>query len=212
MEKRLLKPVESQATAPGLAISDEDLMLQFQKGDAHAFNELLKRHQNGIFNFLIRFLGNAESAQEAFQEVFIRVIKASDSYSPQAKFTTWVYTIARNFCIDQSRKNRLRKMLSLDDKYGDGEPMRIEDKLVDEKADTQSFLAAHRLSIQLEKSLANLNPDQREVFLLRERQGLPFEEIAQVVGTSVNTVKSRMRYALIFLQDEFKKAGLTKLK
>ncbi|EKD42189.1 MAG: hypothetical protein ACD_73C00279G0008 [uncultured bacterium] len=211
MENRHLKTVEKNPS-PNTPIPDEELMLAFQKGDVHAFNELLKRHQGGIYNFLVRFLGNSENAEEAFQEVFVRVIKASESYSPQAKFSTWVYTIARNYCIDLSRKGKFRKVLSLDDKTGDKDSARVEDRLMDEKADPQSYVLAKNMNFYLEKFLNVLNADQKEVFLLRERQGLPFEEIAQIVGTSVNTVKSRMRYALLFLQDEFKKIGITKPK
>jgi len=212
MDTRSLKSIESIPKQSGPIVSDEELMMSFQKGDAHAFNELIRRHHSGIYNFMVRFLGNAESAEEAFQEVFIRVIKASDSYSPQAKFTTWVYTIARNYCIDMTRKGRFRKVLSLDDKSGEKDGAKIEDRLLDEKADPQGYVAAQHLTAYLEKSLDTLNPDQREVFLLREKQGLPFEEIAKVVGTSVNTVKSRMRYALLSLQEEFKKIGITKPK
>lgn len=211
MENRHLKTVEKNSN-PNTPIPDEELMLSFQKGDVPAFNELLRRHQSGIYNFLVRFLGNSENADEAFQEVFVRVIKASESYSPQAKFSTWVYTIARNYCIDLSRKGKFRKVLSLDDKTGDKDSARVEDRLMDEKADPQGYVLAKNLNFYLEKFLNVLNADQREVFLLRERQGLPFEEIAQIVGTSVNTVKSRMRYALLFLQEEFKKIGITKPK
>jgi RNA polymerase sigma-70 factor (ECF subfamily) len=99
-------------------ISDEDLMKSYTQGDVHAFQELVSRHQIGVYNFLVRYLGQRENAEEAFQEVFVRVIKSSPSYTPQAKFSTWLYTIARNYCIDLSRKGRFRKTTSLSDETG----------------------------------------------------------------------------------------------
>ncbi len=190
----------------GSEVSDENLMLAYQGGDRLAFETLLTRHKSGIYNFLYRFIGSKELAEEAFQEVFVRVIKSAENYSPQAKFTTWVYTIARNYCIDQSRKNRLRKVTSLDEKDRENE-MSLADKIPDEKANPADDIAANQMMGHLERILNEMNPDQKEVFLLRERQGLPFEDIAKVVGSSINTVKSRMRYALLLIQDEFKKLG-----
>ncbi len=191
--------------------TDEDLMLAYKAGESGAFELLLKKHKTGIYNFLYRLMGQEENVEEAFQEVFIRVIRSADNYSPQAKFSTWVYTIARNYCIDQSRKNRLRKTTSLDDE-GTGEGASLKDRIADSRADTAGIVGAQNLESHLQQALDAINPDQREVFLLRERSGLSFEEIAQVVGSSVNTVKSRMRYALSSLQEIFKKLGITDLK
>lgn len=194
-------------------LSDEELMLAYQKGDKKAFDELVNRHHQGIYNFLYRLLGkNEQSAQEAFQEVFVRVVKAAENYIPTAKFTTWLYTIGRNYCIDQSRKGKFRKTISLAENQQDGndnDKMNLEDVIADEKAKPEVEVSALNLAQKLEVALDTINPDQKEVFLLREGQGLSFDEIAQIVGTSVNTVKSRMRYAVLALQAEFKKLGIT---
>lgn len=191
-------------------LSDEELMLAYQKGNKEVFEELLGRHQNGIYNYLYRFLDQGENVEEAFQEVFIRVIKSSLSYTPTAKFTTWVYTIARNYCIDHSRKKRFRQTISLDqeiveegDSYGT-----LGDRMKDDRPTPEEEFGALDFSRKLQIALDRINPDQREVFLLREKSGLPFDEIATVVNASVNTVKSRMRYALAALQIELKKLGI----
>lgn len=192
--------------------NDEDLMLAYKEGDHRAFDVLFSRQQKSVYNFLYRFLGQNENVEEAFQEVFIRVVKSAEAYSPSAKFSTWLYTIARNYCIDQSRKGRLRRTTSLNEGIGNTDGLTLEERLPDEKASPHLEVSARNLEQKLKMALEAINPDQREVFLMREKVGLPFDEIAKIVGTSVNTVKSRMRYALLALQQEFKKIGIEDLK
>lgn len=195
-----------------LDASDEDLMLAYKKGDAAAFGLLLQRHKNGVYNFLYRYLGQNENVEDAFQEVFVRVINSADSYTPKAKFSTWVYTIARNFCIDLSRKGRIRNVSSLEDQKGDSEGRSWEEKFTNDEPGPDGMADYKDLTTKLEIALQRINPDQREVFLMREKLGLPFDEIAEIAGTSVNTVKSRMRYAVFALQGECKKLGITDLE
>ena len=185
-------------------------MLRFKQGDTCAFEILFSRHKVGVYNFLYRFLNQTQSADEAIQEVFLKVVRASHSYVPTAKFTTWLYTMARNYCIDQSRKQKFRKTTSLSEKENshENEGLSLEERIPDAEANTALNASAMNLSQKLEKVLNDINPDQREVFLLREKQGFSFEEIAEIVGSSVNTVKSRMRYALISLRDELKKMNI----
>ncbi|MBX7147868.1 RNA polymerase sigma factor [bacterium] len=195
-----------------ITASDEDLMLAYKNGEEAAFNYLLERHKKGVYNFLYRFLGQNENVEEAFQDVFFRVIRSSQAYEPQAKFTTFLYTIARNYCIDMSRKKKTRPVSALEDKKGaEDEESRWEEKVEGSNFTPEQEVLAQNLHQKLEWILSQINPDQREVFLLREKQGLPFEEIATIVGASVNTVKSRMRYAVASLQDFFKKLGITDL-
>lgn len=179
----------------GIKRTDEELMLSFQKGDTKAFEELVKRHRHGVYNFIFRFLGNKETAEEVFQEVFIKVHKASDRYSPNGKFTTWLYTIARNQCVDTFRRNKIREAMSLDAPFGE-EEARLGDAIPSEDIPPDVLSSAREIEGVLANALSKLNEDQREVFLLREKQGFKFEEIAEMTGVSVNTVKSRMRYAL----------------
>lgn len=199
-----LKVLSNYETAP-----DEELMASYQKGDLRAFEVLLGRHQKGIYNFLYRSLREKENASEAFQEVFERVIRSASAYLPTARFTTWLYTIARNYCIDLSRKARFRRTWSLDDSQAQEDGFALRERLADAKPGPVETASAVNLEEKLAGLLDQINPDQREVFLLREMEGLPFEEISAIVGASVNTVKSRMRYALSALQNGFKKLGIT---
>src|SRR5215468_2891832 len=98
-------------------------MARYQRGDVRAFEVLLARHRKPVYNFILRFVGSREQAEDLLQETFLRVIKGADSYQREAKFTTWLYTIARNQCVDLSRRMKLRRMSSLDAPaagYGDG--------------------------------------------------------------------------------------------
>lgn len=189
----------------GIRRTDEELMVDFQRGDQKAFEEIVMRHRHGVYNFILRFLGNPQTAEEVFQEVFIKIHRAADRYKPNGKFTTWLYTIARNQCVDTFRRQKLRETLSLDG-GGREDEVRLLDTLPAEEVPPDILSSAKQISEVLELALQKLNPDQREVFLLREKEGFKFEEIAEITGVSVNTVKSRMRYALEGLKRTLKQS------
>jgi RNA polymerase sigma-70 factor (ECF subfamily) len=177
--------------------ADETLMVKYQQGDVRAFEILLNRHRKPIFNFVFRFVGSKEVAEDLLQETFMRVIKGAADYERQAKFTTWLYTIARNLCVDQSRRRKHRKHASLDQPMSSSEESGT---LLD--VIPSGEMAADRRSVNkqlhetMHRAIAGLSEEQREVFLMREFLDMPFKEIADVVGVPENTVKSRMRYAL----------------
>jgi RNA polymerase sigma-70 factor, ECF subfamily len=188
--------------------ADEDLMVRYQQGEVRAFEILLGRHRKSVFNFILRYVGDKETAEDLLQETFMRVIKGADAYKRQAKFTTWLYTIARNLCVDQTRRRKHRKHASLD------APMAADDDsgtLLDVLPSSE--MASDRKSVnkqlyqRLQGAIGALSEEQREVFLMREFLDMPFKQIADVVGVPENTVKSRMRYALEKLRldlDEYK--------
>jgi len=186
--------------------SDEQLMLRYQQGDARAYEELLGRHYRPVFRYLIRSVRDRDVAEDLLQDVFMRVIRGAKAYRETAKFTTWLYTIAKNTLIDAARKQRFRNHQSLDQPLrndSEGGATRVDfvrDERPEGKADRR--LADRQFTETLQDALDRMNPQQREVFVLREFQHLSFSEIAAVVETSENTVKSRMRYALTFLRTE----------
>jgi RNA polymerase sigma-70 factor, ECF subfamily len=184
-------------------LPDEALMRRYQAGDASAFAVLMRRHLGRLYNFVARHTGNRAVAEDLSQEVFLRVVERAGDFKHEARFTTWLYTIARNQCIDHLRKASLRRHPSLDD-GGPGE-----DRLpLKERLENQSVgISGERVAMDNEvkdrilAGLAKLPEEQREVFLLREISNLPFQEIAAVTGVPENTVKSRMRYALERLRE-----------
>jgi RNA polymerase sigma-70 factor (ECF subfamily) len=193
---------------------DAELMRRFQKGDARAFEGLLARHRVPVYNFCLRMLGERTVAEDAMQEVFLRIVRAAKEWERQAKFTTWLYTIARNHCIDALRKASYRKTASLDQplKGEDGEDgVALGERVADDESISPDRGAdSLRLRQTLARAIAALPEEQREVFVMREHAGMPFKEIAAVVGVPENTVKSRMRYALEHLREALAKAGITR--
>jgi RNA polymerase sigma-70 factor (ECF subfamily) len=184
--------------------SDEGLMLRYQKGDVRAFEILLTRHRKPIFNFILRFVGDTAQAEDLLQEAFLRLIKGADAYTRQAKFTTWLYTIARNLCVDAARRGKHRRAQSLDapmDKTDENSGTLL-DVVPDGQAATDRKVMGRELHGKLQDAIGKLSDEQREVFLMREMLDMPFKEIADVVGCPENTVKSRMRYALEKLREE----------
>lgn len=188
--------------------ADEDLMVLYQKGEVRAFEILLVRHRKPLYNFILRYLGDKETAEDLLQEAFMRVIKGAEAYKRQAKFTTWLYTIARNLCVDQTRRRKHRKHASLDAPLDASEESGSLLEVIPSKE-----MASDRKSVNkqlhetMQRAIAGLSEEQREVFLMREFLDMPFKQIADVVGVPENTVKSRMRYALDKLRlelDEYK--------
>jgi RNA polymerase sigma-70 factor (ECF subfamily) len=178
---------------------DETLMLQYAgDGDVEAFEELVSRHEKPVFNFILKRCGNRGKAEELLQETFLRVVRSADSYEPKAKFTTWLYTIARNLCIDRARKQKGHTELSLDKPVGDNpDDDTYVDRMADDDANSASVDHDRRaFREKLKEALEELPDKQREVFVLREFSEMKYREIAEVVDAAVPTVKSRMRYAL----------------
>jgi RNA polymerase sigma-70 factor (ECF subfamily) len=183
----------------GLLVRDENnetLMMRFRDGDVRAFEFLLSRHQKPIYEFILRSVGpyNTALAEDLAQETFLRVVKQAKSYEQRAKFTTWLYTLARNLCIDNSRRMVHRKTRSLD--QPDDEGQTLLERTADKGPAVDRKVIGQQLQTRLQQAIDSLPEDQREVFLMREQADLSFKEIAEVIGISENTVKSRMRYAL----------------
>ncbi|PSM32174.1 RNA polymerase sigma factor [Haliangium sp. UPWRP_2] len=171
-------------------------MLRFRSGDVRAFEILLQRHRQSIYEFVLRSVGtyNTAQAEDLTQETFLRVVKQAGSYEPRSKFTTWLFTLARNLCIDASRRRKHRKAQSLD--APDEEGHSLLDRTSDGGMPVDRQAVSTELRARMERAIEELPEDQREVFLMRESADLSFKEIADVIGISENTVKSRMRYAL----------------
>lgn len=182
--------------------TDESLLARYRRGDVAVFKELVRRHQRGLFNFALRQVSAPSTAEDIVQEVFVRVVQNVESFKEEARFATWAYTIARNLCIDHLRKRVHRRHASLDASTGpDSSDAPLVERVAgvgDEPADRAAI--GRQLGTHIAAAVEKLPDDQREVFLLRHLGELPFKEIAEIVGTNENTVKSRMRYALERLQ------------
>ncbi|HTO97682.1 MAG TPA: RNA polymerase sigma factor [Myxococcales bacterium] len=188
--------------------TDEELLAAYQQGDPGAFEALLRRHRAPLFTFLLRMLGDREKAEDLAQETFLRIVKGAQAWERRARFQTWLYTIARNLCVDQSRRDRFRRAESLDAQGPEGDPP-LSESVPGKEIDPGRGAESARLRPLLQKALLELPAEQREVFVLREQAGLPFREIAETTGVNENTVKSRMRYALLGLRKALLAAGVS---
>jgi len=189
--------------APRSDATDEMLMVRYQRGDRDAFAELVRRYQTPIYNFVIRQVGQTSTAEDTTQEVFLRVVQNAAEFKHEARFSTWLYTIARNLCIDHLRKQSHRRHPSLDQPPpGQPDQRPLVDSVADPRPDASVDRAAASSEVQscIVRAVEGLPEDQREVFLLREVANLSFREISVATGVGENTVKSRMRYALDRLQ------------
>ncbi|HVZ70857.1 MAG TPA: RNA polymerase sigma factor [Polyangia bacterium] len=186
--------------------TDEQLMHAYREGSPRAFELLLARHERRVWNFLRRSVGDPVLAEDMLQEVFLRVIRAradSVDWKGEARFTTWVYAIARNLCVDQSRRAVHRDARSLDapTRPGEESSATLHDYLASGARDAEGLTSDGEVRARVDAAVAALPEEQREVFLLREVMEMPFAEIAKVVGAPEPTVKSRMRYALERLRE-----------
>ncbi|GAB5409159.1 MAG: sigma-70 family RNA polymerase sigma factor [Balneolaceae bacterium] len=170
--------------------SDEDLMEYFQEGRELAFNELVKRYTDRLHNFLFRYTHNHQDCEDLVQETFLRVHKSKKSYQRIAKFSTWMYTIALNLAKSMYKKKQRMQKVSIHKDENDPKDfeMLIEDKniLPDEELHQKLSLK------KLEKALMNLAPEFREVVVYRDLQELSYDEIAEITGVAMGTVKSRI--------------------
>ena len=179
--------------------SDEELLRAYRDGDSEAFKTLFGRYRGPLFNFLLRRVRDRGRAEELYQDSWTKVIERSAEFRGDSKFSTWLYTIARNACIDHQRKMKFRGHASLDEtQRGANQPM--VERVANPGLAPDQLASGQALRERIRIAVEELPEEQREVFLLRQLQGLGFKEVAEVVGVPVNTVKSRMRYALERLQ------------
>ena len=178
---------------------DAALMLAYAGGDAAAFNTLYARHCGGSYRYFLRSLRNQGLAQELLQDLWMNVIRARATYEAQARFATWLYRMAHNRLIDHYRRSSVVELVALED---EGEPSgaHIADAAPGPEAAASGREAARRMLDLVEA----LPAAQREAFLLQEEAGLSLAEIAQATGAGIETVKSRLRYAMARLREGMK--------
>jgi RNA polymerase sigma-70 factor (ECF subfamily) len=169
---------------------DEQLMLAYREGDAGAFEALYKRHKGALYRFVLRSIRDRATAEELYQEIWMRVIEARGRYEIQAKFTTWLFTIAHNRLVDHWRKRGLA-LVSLDQE----ESGRAE-RPAGAASDPLRQLEGREKFARFAHALQALPPAQREAFLLHEEAGMNVAEIAHSTGASAEAAKSRLRYAI----------------
>ena len=207
LKRKSARFVSSYAVA-----TDEELYRRFAGGDERAFEVLLDRHGGKVLGYFHRFFGDRELAEDLTQEVFLRVASSAGRFRGDSSFTTFVFRIVRNLCIDHMRYRSSRpetgaRSLEEPGLNGEGSPLGDRIPARDPTGVGHARTESREMSGALEKGLAALPPEQREVFLLREVEGMKFGEIAALTGVTESTVKSRMRYALKALRGSLEAFG-----
>jgi len=171
---------------------DELLVKRSKGGDLDAFDELVRRYQGKVYTVAYRFMGNHADAGDLAQEAFIRVFQALSSFRGDSSFATWIYRIASNVCRDELRKQQRQKKVSLDEMISQngGSPL-----LVSGDPSPQEQLERIELRDQVQRHLNELSGDHRLILVMRDIQGLSYEEIASALDCSVGTIKSRLSRA-----------------
>jgi len=177
--------------------TDEALMIAYKEGSISAFELLYARHKAPLYRYFLRQIHSVESAQDLYQECWARIIKSSGNYAVSAKWTTWAYRIAHNLCIDHFRGAKSHES------YDESEPQEQNgsDSVVAQSGSTPE--KAHqqsRLAEQLRYCIQRLPADQREVFLLNQDTDMNLKMLAEVVGATYESVKTKLRYAKAKLQ------------
>lgn len=203
-------PDSRAATTPGVAadsaVDDENarsvaLMSRVRDGDTRAFEELVILHQGAVIGTVTKMLGDATEAHDVAQQVFIRVWKSAPRYEAKAKFTTWLFTITRNLVFNESRRRTRRRLLSTDEREDE-----FHLQLADEGTRQPSEdLEQKELLQAIDDAIQSLPEKQRLAVILRRYEGLPYDEIATVLKTSVSSVKSLLFRARAQLKVELAK-------
>lgn len=182
---------------PMTDVDDGELMLSYARGDMRAFETLYRRHRSALYRYLSRHTRDPEVANDLFQEVWSKVIATRSRYEPRAKFSTFLYRVAHNCFIDHCRRSSARA----EHAKVSSEDFDLQNVLPAPAADLPDARAEHAQTVARYRSaLSSLPAEQRDAFLLYEESGLTLEEIGAITGVSMETAKSRLRYALTKLR------------
>ncbi len=168
------------------ALDERDLIRKAGKGDAYAFEQLMAAHEGRMYAVALRMCGNREDAQDCLQEAMLRVYRALSGFKGQSSFSTWVYRITMNSCLDELRRRKSRTSTSLDAMLENG----FSPSDDGDTPEQNSLRSEQRRA--LERAIAALPEDMRSAIVLRDIQGLSYEEIAQALDANVGTIKSRI--------------------
>ena len=160
---------------------DIELMLRFQKGDEPAFEELVKKHTRGVLNLVYRYMNDASRAEDVAQDIFVKVYKARMKYEPKAKFSTWLYRVAVNHCLNEIRARKSQPALASPN-----------NDLLEQPAgeDPDARISRAELQQAVKEAINSLPENQRMAVILARYEDMSYDEIAETMGMSLEAVKS----------------------
>ena len=176
---------------------DAALLLALKAGEFAAFSALVDRHQRSLINFFYHLCGDRQAAEDCAQEVFLRVYSHRDTYEPQAKFTTFLFRIARNLWIDRIRSAAVHgRPASLDSRAEGDEGRSLGERVPSRSLGPVEILTREEQQAALRRAIDQLSEEQKAVVILSEIQGLKYQDIGAILDVPVGTVKSRMHTAM----------------
>ncbi len=178
--------------------TDEQLVIRYLKGEEEALQLLIKRYLKPVYNFVYRYTARADSAEEITQDVFLSVWRNIKSFDLSRKFKTWLFAIAKNTSLNWLKKKRPLNFSQFDGEDGDN---LFSESIADSSPLPDELFARADLADRLTEAMSKLSPDYRTVLLLHYHSGLTFQEIAESLDESINTIKSRHRRALVRLRE-----------
>ena len=183
-------------------LSDEELIIEFQKNDnVKAFEILVQRYKNPLTNYVYRFIGDYEDCVDIVQETMVKVYRYKDSYSSVAKFSTWIYTIAGNLARTEYQRRKKRNLFSINS-YGENKDETFD--IPDESYRPDVIADSGIKDKIIQDALMKVSKAYREVVILRDIQEMSYEEISEITGLNVGTVKSRINRGRAQLQELLK--------
>jgi len=191
-------------------LTDQELVAAFKNGEIEALGALMERHKAAVYGYLLRLTARPETADDIFQEVWLKLVRKPGAYSEKEKFKAWLFTVARNAAMDYFRRESARRaMFSAEGNapYGDEDaaPEALETAASPEPGPHEVF-ENKALGEKIGRALMRLSADQREVFYLRHYSELSFKEIAEMLGLPIGTVLARMSRAAALLRGELEKS------
>lgn len=189
-------------TGPGDQ-TDVEILSDVAGGDIEAYGQIVNRYKARLYNFVFRFVGDRETAEDIVQETFLRAFRKRREYRAIANFSTWLFTIAGNLAKSELRRRKRWRLFSLHKDDEDEGGFDLPDETFRPDTVTESSIA----DVQIHRAIQSLPANYRQVVLLRDVQGMSYQEIAEISGCPVGTVKSRVNRARLKLQQKLRNEG-----